>query len=215
MKEQQFQTGFWDRLAQEKEFKHPLSIEILAKYIPRSGKILDLGCGYGRVLSVLFNSGYKRLIGLDPSPKMIERGLKENPQLDLRVLKQKELLFEDGSFDAVIVFAVLTCIPGDKDQEETVAEIYRVLRPGGIVYISDYFIQQDNRNRKRYEHFAAKYGRYGVFELDEGALLRHLEPERFEKLISAFQRLEQYDFNIETMNSNPARAFQYIGRKAG
>ncbi len=48
---------------------------------------------------------------------MIERGRKEFPYLDLQVKKDADIAFPDDTFDAVILFAVLTCIIRDEEQE--------------------------------------------------------------------------------------------------
>ena len=53
------------------------------------------------------------------------------------------------------------------------SEIRRVLRPGGILYVNDFLLFTDDRNKARYEKFNNKYGEYGVFELPEGAVCRH------------------------------------------
>jgi SAM-dependent methyltransferase len=61
------------------------------------------------------------------------------------------LPFCDRSFDAVVLFTVLTCIPFDEDQIALLAEIRRTLRPGGLLYISDLLLNSDERNIERYK----------------------------------------------------------------
>ena len=48
------------------------------------------------------------------------------------------LPFADGQFDAVVLFAVLTCIADDAAQRDLIAELRRVLQPGGLLLVSDY-----------------------------------------------------------------------------
>jgi SAM-dependent methyltransferase len=76
--------------------------------------VLDLGCGYGRILNELIQAGYTNLHGVDPSNKMIERGLKENPSLDLKL--QNKIEYPENSIDAIILNGVLTCIVEDHEQ---------------------------------------------------------------------------------------------------
>ena len=52
----------------------------------------------------------------------------------------------DQSIDAVLLFAVLTCIASDDAQKNLLREFKRVLRPGGLLVISDYPLQTDERN---------------------------------------------------------------------
>ena len=46
---------------------------LLQKFVPKSSKILDLGCGNGNLLTVLQKAGYQDLMGVDPSKKNCEK----------------------------------------------------------------------------------------------------------------------------------------------
>lgn len=124
----------------------------------------------------------------------------------------RTLPFRDRAFDAVLLFTVLTCLPGDDDQRELISEVGRVLRPGGILCISDLLINSDARNLDRYARDAEKFGVYGVFELPEGAVVRHHSEEWIEDLTGAFEPLAFEPFTVTTMNGNASSAFQYLGR---
>ncbi|MCP4111639.1 MAG: class I SAM-dependent methyltransferase [Desulfobacteraceae bacterium] len=135
-----------------------------------------------------------------------------NPHLRMELLKDGVIPYENGWFDAILLFAVLNCIPTNKGQEALIEEFRRILRPGGILYISDYFLQEDERNIRRYNQYASEYGIYGVFELPDHAVLRHHELSWIKTLTKEFQLAELNEINISTMNGNSAKAFQYIGR---
>jgi hypothetical protein len=93
-------------------------------------------------------------------------------------------------------------------------EIERILRPGGLLYISDLLISDDSRNRERYEHYADDYQCYGVFELPEGVVVRHHRKQWIEELTCSFQQLKNEPFTVTTMNGNQSSAFQYLGCKS-
>jgi len=207
------QVEFWDRAVDKKSFRHPVNFQLLERLVCRDRKVVELGCGWGRVLSELAAAGYRDLAGFDPSPKMIERGRSEFPALDLRLWPPGGVPLESGSAEAVLLFAVLTCIPSDVGQRELIAEAARLLRPDGVLYISDYFIQNDERNRRRYREWEPVHGRYGVFEIEGGAVLRHMERSWFFSLVGEFVQEGFEEFQLLAMNGNPARAFQYLGRK--
>ena len=214
MRDVSSQSGYWDRVAQEKRFSHPLRADWLSKYLEPSALILDYGCGYGRTLEDLSVAGIARSIGMDSSEGMLAMCRSQLPVQILVHNDGRTLPFKDGALDAVLLFALLTCIPLDVDQRALIREIERVLRPGGLLYISDLLLNEDARNRTRYERFVEAYGTYGIFELPEGVVIRHHTAEWIEELTASFERLEYEPFTVLTMNGNRSAAFQYLGRKA-
>ncbi len=207
------QIEYWDRVADEKSFTHPLDVPLLKQFVPFESRVLDYGCGYGRIVEEIRGIGYAKAIGTDISAAMIERGRREYPALDLREVRGSRLPFEDDAFDLVLLFAVLTCIASDEGQEEVIGEIERVLSPGGFIYVSDYPLQEDEKNLGRYGAFEQKYGRYGVFELPEGAVVRHHDPAWIESLLSRFQKLSYKEIPVTTMNGSTAKGFQFLGKR--
>lgn len=107
----------------------------------------------------------------------------------------------DSSVDLVLLFAVLTCLPSDAGQRKLVAELRRVLRPGGFLYLSDLRLQADPRNRSRYQQFAATYGSYGVSETDDGAVCRHHAADWLDDLFVDFDRVATREVSVATMNA--------------
>jgi hypothetical protein len=112
----------------------------------------------------------------------------------------------------VLRFAVLTCIAADADQRRLIADILRLLGPGGLIYLSDMPLQSDERNRARYDAGAARYGVYGVFETEDGGMLRHHPEPHFDALLAGFEPVERQTIAIRTMNGNPATAVQILAR---
>jgi demethylmenaquinone methyltransferase/2-methoxy-6-polyprenyl-1,4-benzoquinol methylase len=92
-----------------------------------AGRVLDLGAGTGAATP---DFGVREVVALDPAPQMLAL----NPA-GLRVVAPGEgLPFADGSFDGVFsayVFRNLTSAP------ETLEEVHRVLRSGGVAAIVD------------------------------------------------------------------------------
>ena len=108
---------------------------------------------------------------------------------------------------------MLTCIPSDDAQKNLLREFKRVLRPGGLLLMSDYPLQSDDRNLRRYEQFAAELGGYGRFRLPDGAVLRHHSIEWFDALLAGFHVEESIEVDGLTMNGNPTRILQRWARK--
>jgi 2-polyprenyl-3-methyl-5-hydroxy-6-metoxy-1,4-benzoquinol methylase len=66
MQESAKQIGYWDRVASQKHFSHPLRSDWLARYLKNSqAAILDYGCGYGRTLAELALTGFQNSVGVD------------------------------------------------------------------------------------------------------------------------------------------------------
>jgi 2-polyprenyl-3-methyl-5-hydroxy-6-metoxy-1,4-benzoquinol methylase len=210
MKPDASQREYWNKIGYTKTFAHPFNIKQFSILIQKNQKILDFGCGYGRICEELWEHGYDNILGVDTAEKMIERGKEKYPQLPLQVFEKD---FHDNSFDAVILFTVLTSVPKNGDQEALIRMISRILKKGGILYISDLWLQDDDRNRKRYKESEGKYGIYGVFELSEGLICRHHSELWIKELLSDFEQIDLIDMDVITMNGNKAKGFQYFGRK--
>lgn len=212
------QVQFWDRAAHGKVFAHPLDSERFRRLVPATAAVLDYGCGRGRLCGELAQSGYRSVVGVDYSPEMIAAAQREHPGARFSVVDGATLSFADGQFDAVLLFAVLTCIAADAAQHDLIAELRRVLRPGGLLLVSDYPLQSDVRNVTRYDAFAAEAHveapvqqalPYGVFRLPDGGLVRHHTMAWFTELFTEFAVLDRVMFDATTMNGNPARIVQW------
>jgi len=207
------QTEYWNKVAGSKTFTHPLNKPLFQELVPRHSKILDLGCGYGRIVKELVDMGYPNVVGIDSSEKMIFEGLTHWPHLDLICSASEKLPITSGSLDVVILFAVLTSVPTNTGQELLINNIVQALKPGGAVYISDYLLQENQRNQMRYEKYYEKYGCYGVFELEEGVVLRHHSKEWIERLLKPFEDIYFEIQEVKTMNGHKSKIFQYWGKK--
>jgi SAM-dependent methyltransferase len=208
------QLDYWNQVGPTKSFAHPVDVERLRQWVSNGSHVLDYGCGYGRALGVLQAAGYTNLIGVDPAPAMIAAARESYPSISFDVLeKDQTARLPNASVDAVLLFAVLTCVPTNKGQHAIINEIARLLRPGGVLYVSDMFLQKDARNVARYVAFESKYGLYGVFDVEEGVTVRHHAPEWIETLTAAYKSLSLGEISVHTMNGHPATAFQWFGRK--
>jgi SAM-dependent methyltransferase len=207
------QVAFWDAAAATKAFTHPMHLPWLDG-IDRHAAILDYGCGYGRTMAQLDRHGFNNLVGVDTSPEMIAQARHRHPTLRFAVLDTPPTLADpDASLTAVLLFAVLTCIPGDDAQRALIGELARVLKPGGLLYISDLLLQDDERNRDRYANLAERYGTYGVFETDDGAVCRHHPRRWFSSLLAGFETVDTRDITVATMNGHESTGIQILARK--
>jgi ubiquinone/menaquinone biosynthesis C-methylase UbiE len=102
-----------------------------------TGEVLEVAIGTGRNLPY-YPEGI-RLTGIEFSPAMLELARRQADQLglkvDLRLGDAQALELPDGSFDTVVCTLSLCAIP---DERRAVAELRRVLRPGGRLLLLDH-----------------------------------------------------------------------------
>jgi SAM-dependent methyltransferase len=101
---------------------------------PKAGRVLDIGCGPGVYTSELLDRQWK-IWGTDLSPRMLvvaKESVRNRPGAEFAVGQTTGLPFADASFDAIICIGVMAYV---EDDDKTVAEIARVLKPGGCAVI--------------------------------------------------------------------------------
>lgn len=98
------------------------------------GDALDAACGTGRHARWLAARGH-RVIGIDATPEMLELAREAMPDADLRLGDLTALPVETASVDLVVCALALTHC---EDLRAPVAELARVLRPGGRLVVSDF-----------------------------------------------------------------------------
>ena len=105
-----------------------------------SGRVLEVGCGRGVGLPLLLSQfGARHVDGVDLDPRQVARAQtrlrgKYEGRIDLRVASVEQLPFEDAIFDAVFDFGILHHVSA---WQSAVAEIGRVLKPGGIFFFEE------------------------------------------------------------------------------
>ncbi len=114
-------------------------IDFVLKHIKPADKVLELGCGYGRVLQKLIGKA-RKVAGIDTSKESLRLAreiLGKNKSLELYEMNAIDLKFEDGEFD--IVFCIQNGISAFHiDKQQLIKEAIRVTRSGGKVLFSSY-----------------------------------------------------------------------------
>lgn len=115
-----------------------MSMELLKRCLPEKGTILDLGGGAGAYSFPLAAEGYKVFLA-DLSEELIQQAEEQNAETDTpvtcNVVNAIDLsLYSDGQFDAVLVMGPLYHLLEASERDRCISEVYRVLKPGGIVF---------------------------------------------------------------------------------
>lgn len=107
--------------------------EIFTKFLPKSGKILEAGCGRGQLILALRKRGYE-VEGIEFGKQTIELATKHYPSLPIRFGDVANLNIADNYYDAYISIGV---VEHNFDGPDIfLQEARRILKPSGIALIS-------------------------------------------------------------------------------
>ncbi|MHA2026748.1 MAG: class I SAM-dependent methyltransferase [Candidatus Thorarchaeota archaeon] len=124
-----------------------------------SGKVLDIGCGAGRVALHLQNLGFS-VVGTDLARGAIEACKKLGLE-DARVMSADELDFPDSTFDTVILLGNNFGILGDEGKiVEMLQKLHRITTPDGIILAgSGDVVATDDKEHLMYHEMNVAKGR--------------------------------------------------------
>jgi Methylase involved in ubiquinone/menaquinone biosynthesis len=108
---------------------------LFTEYFKKSARIIELGCGAGRISFGLWRLGYKNLTATDFASGMVEvaKNIFEDHKADIACLVEDAtaLNFDDETFEgAIFGFNGLMQIPLRERRRAAMCEIFRVLKPG-------------------------------------------------------------------------------------
>jgi SAM-dependent methyltransferase len=106
-------------------------LEAVRKYRP-SGFILDVGGGNGYVARALIDAGFDTVL-LEPGPDAAQNARRGRAVPDVICASLEDAAIRDGAVPAVGMFDVIEHI---EDDRALAAQLHRIVRPGGYVYIT-------------------------------------------------------------------------------
>ncbi len=131
---QSFWSNYWEKIKEDvneiNANEYPL--HLVNKYIKenKNCKIVDIGCGLGRVLKHLHYKGYN-IRGIDYIEYCIRKLKTEDSNLKVQQANVLDLPYEDNLFAIVMAFGILGHI--ENRMHKAFKEVSRILKPGGIL----------------------------------------------------------------------------------
>lgn len=121
-----WQDGFTE--GADEEYNEQI-LPLVAHHLAGSRRVLDVGCGEGQIGRLAAQvDGVELVVGVDPTPGQITEAARRGGDVRLARSDAAGLPFSAGSFDTVVACLVFEHID---DLDEAIAEVGRVLQPGG------------------------------------------------------------------------------------
>ena len=144
-------------------------LEAFLDEVGAGGRLLDLGCGSGRISRTLAERGFE-VVGVDINEGAIEGGAAENLELHVRDIASREGLDLPGPpFRVVVCQLVVSVVGATADREALLTNAFDVLEPGGWLYLSASEVSDDVNPgyRKLYQQDFPETGeRYTYYSRD-------------------------------------------------
>ncbi len=137
-KEERGSQHYFDEIERRRYHWHYHLEDLFKELRGSSGRLLEVGCGIGVDSIRLARCGFEvTALDLTESAIQVARRFAEDRAagIDFRVGNAEDLEFEDETFDAAYAFGVLHHTP---QVAQAVAELRRVLKPGGTAYVMLY-----------------------------------------------------------------------------
>jgi len=156
----------------------------MAKLKP-GDKVLDVGCGTGNLTLTAkeYVGPSGSATGIDASPEMIDKARRNAVHSGLEAAFEVGLIekipYPAGSFDAVINRLMIHHLPNDL-KRQGLAEILRVLKPGGLLFIADFKAQTNTL----LGHLALAFARHRMMQTDEWGLTQLVQEAGFDEVAS-------------------------------
>ena len=113
-------------------------LEFIGSYCKKGDKVLDFGCGNGRLLEFLGKKGIE-YTGIDISAKLLKEAQNQfrGPGIEFQKISGLDSLpLEDNSFNVIYAIAVFHHLPSREMRKKMAAELYRILKPEGTIVIT-------------------------------------------------------------------------------
>ncbi len=123
----------WMRSRERAVQRGRLICDLIGAYMPLAGAVaLDAGCGYGGTSIAMCERGAD-VIAVDRDQTRLSDLTKRCRDIEVQTSELSSLPYPEHSFDLIVLQDVIEHVT---DRDETIRELWRVLKPDGLLYLS-------------------------------------------------------------------------------
>lgn len=170
--------------------EQPIVFELLGDI--KGKNVMDIGCGYGAMSIKIARNGANKVLGIDVSEKMIEKGICENshPNITYRVLCAEQLGCIGGKFDVVVSCLAIHYI---ENFEKLFADVYGLLNDGGeLIFSMEHPMYTASK-------FSQQWISDPVSEVATGFVTDHYGEEGIRNITWLGKKITKYHHKIDTI----------------
>lgn len=132
------------------KFREPLIADIIDSLnIKQNSRGIDIGCGIGRITNLLLKKTGAKIIGFDYSQELVNHAIRKIKQKNIEFIQGdvNHLQFAPHSFDWIWSMDTIWAGPAEsgcpaEKPDEILDQCYRILKPGGEIYMSFWTAQK-------------------------------------------------------------------------
>lgn len=137
----------YEKIAEDYSLKRRFTwpgLEKVNDYVKNGDRILDWGCGHGRLLLVFKNKKIE-YIGADFSSKILKIAKKNFPEHEFRLLNELSLPFSDNFFNVICCIAAFHHIPSHELRLKLLKEFSRTLKKNGFLILTSWYFYKGKK----------------------------------------------------------------------
>ncbi len=174
--------------------------------LPKHSTILEVGCGWGRIVFECLKRGYN-VVGIDINKNEVESlkkkfsGIKINERVKIFQENILSTFFKDNTFSAIIMQGILSALHKN-NRNTALREIHRTLAPFGYIHIAEFeFISNDPLMQKRYRKDKIITKEWGTLSIRNGYGQELYRTHNFEEN-ELVELIKRNKFNIISLSKS-------------